>query len=909
MKKVFICFIVGLLSAIQAQAQEVQEISGYCGKDGENIKWIVNTVAGTLVFEGNGEMASYNYVGEQPWMGYKNNIKTISVGEGITSITNNAFANMSFDSITLPTSLEALGTFVFQNCKELKQIELPGNIASIGGSAFAGSGIESIKFPAGIKVIPSSLCLGCDKLIEVELPPELTGIGDYAFYLCSSLPSVTLPSTLASIGSNAFSDCSSLTEASLPANLNSIGNGAFQKTGLLSMTIPASISQLDNSTFDYCEKLETLNMNEGLTSIGRNCFRNCKSLKTLALPSSLNRLNSYAFSGCTALEEVKVESAYTYLGDYAFSGCSSLTNVILPEGFSDVCLGNNVFGGCKALSPLYNSTTFFYMPNNGAESYNIPEGITTIAKSAFKGHETLKQIQLASTVNFLGEYAFSMSKIEELDLSNLEYVALGEGCFSNSAITYFISPTKIANCPQNAFEGCKNLTELDLTGIMKVPGWVYMGNLGIGNYAFMNCENLKSVSLSKTEGRLDIGNSAFLNCTSLESFDFSNIGTISMNAFENCTSLKKVIISDFGKKQTGTFINPNCFKGCSNLDSIVIGSSGCQQFFMSAFEGCSNLKSIIINAESIPKIFDLQQSPYNGLWENGFAAYNLPFANTIFTMYGYLVDECLQGSDQEFWKKVQFDKIYETLSGECGDQGDNVTWSLDTKEGILHIAGSGNMKMPEDENVLTWKDRNRAVKQVELGDDIESICPNAFSDCPIKNITLNKHLKSIGDNAFSRSEIETVTFNDELVSIGNWAFGNCAYLQNIEVGRSVKVMGYSVFSYCQNLQTVVLPSNLESFGQAIFNQCTNLKLVIFPKRISNIPQYAFGGCWNLTDLYIPACTPPTGIGSGLGGIVNNNLTLHIPQGTKSAYQASSVWSTYNNFEEYYAYLKEHQRKQ
>ena len=899
MKKQLLIFIMMLLPMVTWA--DLQEISGYCGKNGENIKWTVNTGAGTLVFEGSGEMANYNSIGELPWMAYKDRIISISVGEGITSITNKAFYNMNCELITLPTSLESLGASVFQNCKQLKQIELPDNIISIGEAAFSGSAIESIIFSDGIKNLPTNLCYGCDKLIEAILPTELTEIGDYAFSGCSLLSSVTFPTLLVSIGRNAFTNCSNLTEVSLPANLKNIGREAFENAGLLSITIPASISLLENNTFNNCKKLEVVNLNEGISSIGRFCFDNCISLKTLTLPSSLSRLNIYAFSDCTALEEVTVEGANTYLGDYAFYGCSSLVNVTLPEGFSDGCIGNNVFGGCEALAPLYNSTTFFYMSNNGVDFYTIPEGITTIAKYAFKGNETIKHLQLPSTINKFGDYAFSMSKIEELDLSNLDYLVLGAGCFSNSAITNFISPTKIANCPQYAFEGCKNMTELDLTGIMKVPGWIYFGNLGIGNHAFMNCENLKSISLPESVGRLDIGENAFQNCTSLKTFDFSNIDIIARSAFLNCKNLKKVVISDFGKNQIGIGLNPYCFAGCTSLDSVVIGSSGCQSFYMCAFEGCDNLKSIIINAESVPKINDLYYSPYNGLIYEGFSAYNLPFDNTIFTMYGYLADECIQGNDQNFWKKVQFNKIYETLSGDCGDKGNNVTWLLNTEDGILYISGSGNMKMPDDENVLTWKDRSSAIKQVVLSDDIESICSNAFSGCSIKSITLNKHLKSIGDYAFSMSKIENVIFNDELTSIGNWAFGNCDCLQNIEIGSSVQTMGFSVFSYCKNLLSVVFPSNLKTIGQATFNQCDNLKSVVLPKRLARVPEYTFGGCRNLIDIYCPAIVPPRTTGYGNDQIRRNNIIMHIPEGAIDAYKSQSLWGMYQ-MDEYYAYV-------
>ena len=925
MKKLFAYIIWVLLAGIQVHAQDLQEISGYCGKDGENIKWTVNTVAGTLVFEGSGEMASYNYVGEQPWMAYKSSITTISVGEGITSITNNSFANMSFGSITLPTSLESLGTFVFQNCKQLKQIDLPINLASIGGSAFAGSSIESIKIPYAIKAIPSSLCLGCDKLIKVEVTNDLTDIGDYAFYGCSSLSSITLPTSLTSIGSNAFSDCANLTEVILPVNLGSIGNGAFQKTGLLSITIPASISQLENSTFDSCENLAVVNLNDGLSSIGRNCFRGCTSLKTISLPTSLSRLNVFAFSGCTALEVVKVEGSNTYLGDYAFSGCTSLTNVVLPEGFSDTCLGEGVFGGCDALAPLYNPTTFFYMPNNGVESYTIPEGITTIAKNAFSGNKSIKNLYLPSSIAYFSSGAFASSSIEELDLSNIEYLSLGAGVFKNSAIRNFISPQKISNCPQYAFENCKNLIELDLSGIRQIPDVTYFGNLGIGDGAFRGCENLTKVILPVTVGRLDIGQEAFKNCISLETIDLSPVGTFYMRAFENCKKLKKIEISDFGTSQIGTFIYNNAFSGCESLDSLVIGSSGLQNFPMSAFEGCSGLKSVVITGENVPKVTDFYQSPYNGLWDQSFSDFNLPFDTTVFTMFGYLADNLVgEYGEGSFWSRVHYNKIYETLSGECGDMGDNIKWSLDTKEGVLRLEGSGHMKLPEDTDLLTWKDRKLAVREIVLPDSLVTICPYAFSGCAVRTIKLNKYLRSIGKSAFNGCKLESIQFNDSLKNIGETAFEGCSSLNRIELNDGVESIGKCAFRYCKSLEEAMLPATVVNMDEGAFVDCSFLKSITLPKNLKTVPGYtlsgcsrlekvvmpydvqslganAFSRCSNLVDIYCPAVLPPSTTGYGNDQIRRSNITMHIPEGTTEAYKSRPLWGLYQ-MDEYYAYV-------
>ena len=876
------------------------EISGYCGKDGENIKWTVNTVDSTLVFDGIGEMASYGSY-NQPWASYKSYVKYVSIKEGILNVTDYAFYNMSIVSVEIPKTLTCIGNYSMAMCKKLKSCSLPENITRICPYAFCASGIERIIIPSTINTIEDGTFMNCTELYEAILPENLVNIGYNSFSGCSVLSAITLPTTLTSIGNNAFQDCTILTAVSLPENLNSIGSGAFRNSGLNSIIIPASITQLENSTFDGCKQMESVNLGKNIFSIGNNCFRGCTSLKLLSLPLHLSTLNRFAFSGCTSLEEVVVEGEYSYIGDYTFSGCSSLTKVVLPDGFTDAYFGKYVFDGCDALSPLYNSTTFFYMPKNGTVSFTVPEGITTIAKCAFYGNATIKHIELPPTINMFGEYAFAMSKIEELDLSNLEYVALGEGCFSNSSIKYFISPTKIANCPQNAFDGCKGLTELDLSGFTKVPGWIYVGNLGIGSYAFRNCENLKHISLPDIEERLDIGNSAFQNCYSLEMFDFSSVGTIYQNAFANCKSLKKVEISNFGRSQIGTYIFSGAFAGCEGLDSVVIGSSGLQQFYMSTFTGCINLKSVVFNSEIIPKIADLGSSPYNGLLDKDFSDFNLPYFNTTFSIFGYLADGCLVGNDQEFWKKVTIERIFEDLSGECGDQGGNITWSLNTQEGVLRLVGSGNMKFPEDKEILTWKDRSKSVKEIILADNIETICPEAFYGCAVKTIKLNKSLKSIGTYAFYACSLETIEFNSSLEYIDSWAFGSCSSLQKVVLNEGLKGTGNSIFYWCSALNEAILPSSLTNIGEAIFGECTNLKSVTLPKRIATIPKYTFSGCKNLTNIYIPAIVPPSVTGYGNDQIRRDDITIHIPQGTTDKYKSSVLWNLYQT-DEYYAYV-------
>lgn len=828
MRKIVLLAIMAFLPI--ALMANLVEISGYCGKDGDNIRWTYNSESGSLILEGTGEMASC--ISGKPWDKYVEDIKFITVGEGITSVSEFAFQSVKAKEVILPSTLKKIDNNAFMYCIKMEKVDIPNSVETLGNSS--------------------------------------------------------------------FEQCLELKELTLSTSLTEIPNDAFRQTAIISLNIPNGIKKIGNRAFYSCKDLEEVAFPEDLQEIGNSSFQGCSKIEVLVIPEKTTRIYNSAFSNCSSLQTVTI-AGNPIMDNWAFAWCTNLSTFVFHDGYTDENLNGNIFDGCESLPIICNSTTFFHMPTNGYESYTIPDGITTIAQYAFYGNQSIKQLTLPSTITKFGNYSFANSNIEEVDLSNLTQLSLGIGVFSNSSIRSFVSQNRIANYASMCFDGCKNITAMDLSGIRKIEGVHYVGNLGVGEYAFRNCENLKSIILPEDAGQLDIGRGAFMNCSSLESFDFSNIRTISWEAFSNCTSIKEIVISDFGSNDIGAYLYSNSFNGCTNLESVIVGSSGIQQLYMSTFQGCDNLKSITINSQRIPSITDLQGYPNYNLEGKTFPDLNFPYDHTTFTIYGYLADECLKGSDKEFWKRVKFDRIYEDLSGECGDKGDNITWSLNTKEGILRLNGSGGMKMPEDADILTWKDRGKAVKQIILADGIESICPYAFNGCAIKTIKLNKNLKSIGTYAFYQCSLESIEFNSSLEFIDNWAFGNCTSLQKVVLNEGLKEIGYSIFYWCNALTEVVLPSSLTNIGEAIFGECTNLKTVTLPKRIAAIPKYTFSGCKSLTDIYIPSIVPPSVTGYGNDQIRWRNITLHIPYGTSDEYKKSNLWEYYQ-MDEYYAYV-------
>ena len=73
--------------------------------------------------------------------------------------------------------------------------------------------------------------------------------------------------------------------------------------------------------------------------------------------------------------------------------------------------------------------------------------------------------------------------------------------------------------------------------------------------------------------------------------------------------------------------------------------------------------------------------------------------------------------------------LAEILTGNCGAQGDNVTFSLDTESGVMVITGTGEM-----ENFTTAEDRpwhlyQDQIKSVVINEGVDNIGTNAFNNC------------------------------------------------------------------------------------------------------------------------------------------------------------------------------------
>lgn len=95
-----------------------QEVIG--GSCGDNATWELSST-GLLTISGTGAMDDYSTGSQQPWAAYRNDITTIEVQSGITSIGERAFAGCANCTkvIMRGGTVTTIGAYAFANCSEL----------------------------------------------------------------------------------------------------------------------------------------------------------------------------------------------------------------------------------------------------------------------------------------------------------------------------------------------------------------------------------------------------------------------------------------------------------------------------------------------------------------------------------------------------------------------------------------------------------------------------------------------------------------------------------------------------------------------------------------------------------------------------------------------------------------------
>lgn len=394
-------------------------------------------------------------------------------------------------------------------------------------------------------------------------------------------------------------------------------------------------------------------LEDGTAEISRYSGRD----KELTIPATIDgyvvtAIGFEAFSGRYSLTSVTIPDTVTIIGANPFARCSKLTDIIVsPDHPTLATIDGVLFDKMEKKLICYP-----YAFKN--TSYAIPQGIRIIGDSAFINCYNLEDVTLPDSVTTIGDYAFyDCWNLRDVTLPD-SVTTIGNFAFTGSGLTSIEIPDSVTTIVGNPFALCNSLTDIavspDNPTLAAIDGVLFdkaekklirypaackrdsyaipQGIRMIGDYAFLNCDFLTSITIP--DSVTFIGEGAFAECTSLTSITIpdsvtsmgdyvfycctsltsvtlpGSVTTIGYSMFAECTSLTSVTIPDsvtvigneafFGTSLTSmtipdsvTTIGDAAFRSCHSLTSLIIPDS-VMTIGNGAFAGCESLTSVTI---------------------------------------------------------------------------------------------------------------------------------------------------------------------------------------------------------------------------------------------------------------------------------------------------------------------------
>lgn len=293
---------------------------------------------------------------------------------------------------------------------------------------------------------------------------------------------------------------------------------------------PKSISYPTYSTYSGDINIPSEVVFNGRTykvvAIGDHAFSECTSLGNIIIPQSVESIGFGAFS-YSNISEISLPDNLKSIGAAAFRD-SDIKEIIIPESVKDI--ETTIFANCRKLQKVQILT----------------KQIDGIPDNTFDGCSSLKEVNLPSSVKYLGKSAFyDTQSLEQLDIPS-SCTEIGSNCFYYSGLTYIKIPDGVTELKGEMFANCNNLETVDLPQTLS----------NFDKKAFYGCSKLKVINIPN--GITEISSQCFSYCISLAEVIFPNtLKCINTDAFSNCSSLKRICIPE-----GTTLVDSQAFYGC-----------------------------------------------------------------------------------------------------------------------------------------------------------------------------------------------------------------------------------------------------------------------------------------------------------------------------------------------------------
>lgn len=534
--------LISLLTAAPSVSAAVIGESSVAASSGTtgDCTWSFDSSTGnmTITGTGDGRMAYYSDETKLPWYSLRSKIKTLTLGKGVTVVTQNAFRKCTeLTTVKFIGNIQSIAYGAFEYCTKLSVANLNLPLKTIGTYAFSNTALTSVSLPLSVTNVSSSAYYGCKNLKSVKVPDGCAASIDNAFSGCDALTTVYLGSSVSDI-KEAFNGCP-ITEMTVSSsNPYLTMSGSFllskDKTKLhyylggdtdFYANIPSTVTEIADSAFSSHDYITSVNLPSNLKKIGDYAFSSVQ-ISSFSFPDSLESVGYQAFYNTPWLERQPNGMVYAGKVAYLYKG-----DVPQSVSFKSDTLG--IAGGAFEDSTTLKSITF-------------PSTLTNIGKNAFSHCTNLSSMRLPRSLKSIGERAFSTCSSLTSLVMRSNVTELGDACFMNcTSLKSLELSANLTKIPADCFWSC-----IALEGDIVIPKKVEY----IGEYAFMDTNKVNSFTVLNPDMQYE---QVFQN-----SFGYGN-KTRTMYGFKDSTAQK------YASDKSWLFTCITEVKGDANFDGVV----------------------------------------------------------------------------------------------------------------------------------------------------------------------------------------------------------------------------------------------------------------------------------------------------------------------------------------------------
>lgn len=624
---------------------------------------------------------------------------------------------------------------------------------------------------------------------------------------------------------------------------------------------------LDSNPLFYYMQEVTFQGNDNI-SVGplfsSNLFIRSVSFKT----PNIEKISDYCFSN-SSIENVDI-ALVKNIGLGCFIGCTNLKEInspklqIIPENFASFCFSLTTVDISGATQ--INDYAFAY---SGVTTITLPQTINLIGFGAFKC-SSLSSITFPNTVTggslTICELAFLSTPLESVNIP--EYVQFKDDEISNEG--YFSESLNLKtinifsrDIPADFARNCLNLETLTAPNC-----------LSIGDFAFLHCESLETITLSSNIA--SFGKAAFAYCYKMNYQLPNNAISIGDYSFIYCNNLKQEVAYN------SWTLGKNSFTGCSGITQLRLNCS-LNKGNRGVYQNCYNLKTLLVETIYVPRycfafclaltkvdfainstVCDFYSFLHTGPIE--YINTSLVFSLNYAFMYSQVKTVYCYGLNNNNNSNLAFahDKAL-TLAVICYDAALSFPAVAFINCTNIHFEFRVNTRFKIVDNAICYVDDYDDKylfiflpefdrKTVEISDTKYYSLEDFFlgANTNIEKLIIDQPEILLQNNAFSKclsvKEIIIKRFrNKDIDYLACW---DCYSLERIEWPDEgfLDIMPH-FFQGCTRLKYIKMPTTCRSIGFQSFQYCTALNDLDI-SRVDLIASYAFYGCSSLTNIKI-----------------------------------------------------------